>query len=202
MSPEFVEDCRHAFPSPAGRSIEKANDAPVFNQFYFSLSNHRFGSHFYPESSNSIMREIKDTQRAVVRIGYDGRVHKRYRGPLAKERYENETRVLKYLQDKGCSFVPQLLEERPEELYIVTTNCGHPVSRINPDKERHIFQELEKCGVRHGDPFARNITYSGHLGRFCVIDFEFATILETGEGLTQAEAEAKRPKGNERERES
>jgi tRNA A-37 threonylcarbamoyl transferase component Bud32 len=43
---------------------------------------------------------------------------------------------------------------------------------------------LENYGVRHGDPFVRNVTYNTQLGRFCIIDFEFATILETGEGLT------------------
>ena len=47
-----------------------------------------------------------------------------------------------------------------------------------------LFLELESFGVRHGDPFPRNITYSPHLGRFCVIDFEFATLLDSGEGLT------------------
>ena len=31
----------------------------------------------------------KNTARALVRIGYDGRVHKYFRGPQARERYEN-----------------------------------------------------------------------------------------------------------------
>lgn len=137
------------------------------------------------------MHEVKDTQRATVRIGYDGRVHKRYRGALAKERFENEVRVLKYLEEKGCDFVPKLLEEHPEELYIVTSNCGQIVSRISPEKAKSLFDTLESFGVKHDDAFARNITYSAHLGRFCVIDFEFAVILETGEGLTLKEADEK-----------
>lgn len=144
------------------------------------------------------MHEIKDTQRASVRIGFDGRVHKRYKGPLAKERFENEVRVLKYLAGKGCTFVPKLLEEHPEELYIVTTNCGHIVERISAEKEKGVFDELESYGVKHDDAFRRNITYSPHLGRFCVIDFEFAIILDTGEGLTLKEAEENRPHGFER----
>lgn len=135
------------------------------------------------------MKEIKDTQRAAVRIGFDGRVHKRYKGALAKERYENEVRVLRYLESKGCEFVPKILEDHPEQLYIVTTNCGNIVQKMSPDKEKAIFEELESYGVKHDDAFMRNITYSGQLGRFCVIDFEFAIITETGEGLTLKEAE-------------
>jgi len=129
------------------------------------------------------MKEIKDTQRAAVRIGFDGRVHKRYRGTMAKERYDNEVRVLRYLEQKGCGFVPRLLEAHPEELYVVTSNCGQIVEKISPEKESEVFASLERYGVRHEDAFARNITYSGQLGCFCVIDFEFSTLLETGEGL-------------------
>ena len=36
------------------------------------------------------MNEVKDTLRAKVRIGYDGRVHKTFRGPKADERFVNE----------------------------------------------------------------------------------------------------------------
>ena len=42
------------------------------------------------------MEEAKNTARAIVRIGYDGRVHKYFKGPQAQERYENELRVLKF----------------------------------------------------------------------------------------------------------
>lgn len=144
------------------------------------------------------MQEIKDTQRAVVHIGFDGTVHKWYKGQLAKERFENEVRVLKYLDDKGCEFVPRLLSSDAEQLCIVTTNCGSIVQKISPEKEKSIFESLENYGVRHDDAFMRNITYSPQLGRFCVIDFEFAVILETGEGLTIEDAEKAR--GNDFER--
>jgi tRNA A-37 threonylcarbamoyl transferase component Bud32 len=56
------------------------------------------------------MHEVKDTQRAQVRIGFDGRVHKTFRGREAYVRFENEVRVLRYLKERGCPFVPQLLE--------------------------------------------------------------------------------------------
>lgn len=130
------------------------------------------------------MDEIKDTQRASVRIGYDGRVHKIYRGDFAKERFQNEVRVLEYLAEKGCDFVPELLEKCEEDLSIVTSNCGRIVESISKEKEQATFAKLESFGVKHGDAFSRNITYSPHKGHFCVIDFEFSTIIETGEGLT------------------
>jgi tRNA A-37 threonylcarbamoyl transferase component Bud32 len=135
------------------------------------------------------MREVKDTKRAEVRIGYDGRVHKRYRGSLAKERYENEVRILQFLEAKGCTFVPRLLHAEPEELYIITTNCGQIAPKVSQEKMEKLFSELEGFGVRHEDAFARNITYDSREGRFCIIDFEFSTLIETGEGLTLAQAE-------------
>jgi hypothetical protein len=45
-----------------------------------------------------------------------------------------------------------------------------------------VFAELEQFGVRHEDRELRNITYRVDDGRFCVIDFEFATILDRGDG--------------------
>ncbi len=124
------------------------------------------------------MREIKDTVRALVRIGYDGLVHKTFRGHIARERFENEIRVLKYLEDKGCGFVPRLLESHPDQLRIVTSNCGARVDHLSADRRAELFAELETYGVRHDDPEVRNVTYRASDGRFCVIDFEFATILE------------------------
>ncbi len=135
------------------------------------------------------MREIKDTHRASVRIGFDGKVHKTFRGAEAKERFDNEIRVLKYLEAKGCEFVPKLIEYNVETLYMVTTNCGARVEdSISQARTAQLYKELEKdYGVRHGDPESRNITYSARLGRFCIIDFEYAVIIESGEGLLQPE---------------
>lgn len=127
----------------------------------------------------STMEQMKDTRRALVRIGYDGRVHKTFRGHQAAERFENEIRVLRYLQSKGCEYVPRVLETFPEELRMVTSSCGQRVEHINGEKVREIFADLERhYRVRHEDAYARNITYSPQAGRFCVIDFEFATILD------------------------
>jgi tRNA A-37 threonylcarbamoyl transferase component Bud32 len=126
------------------------------------------------------MHEMKDTPRALVRIGFDGIVHKTFRGHLAKERFEQEVRVLKYLEKMKCPFVPRLIEADPGQLKIRTTNCGNRVDRVNPEKQNELFAELERYGVRHEDRDVRNITYRISDGRFCIIDFEFATILGDG----------------------
>lgn len=129
------------------------------------------------------MHEIKDTARALVRISYDGRVHKTFRGHMAKERFEHEVRVLRHLEEKGCTFVPRLIEVDPSQLKILTTNCGMRVDQLSPERQKEIFEELEKYGVRHEDREMRNITYRTSDGRFCVIDFEFATILDGGDNI-------------------
>ena len=128
------------------------------------------------------MHEMKDTARALVRIGYDGRVHKTFRGHQAKERFDHEVRVLRHLEDRGCSFVPHLLEVDPAQLTMVTTNCGTRVEHLNPERQKELFAELEQYGVRHEDREMRNVTYRTTDGRFCIIDFEFATLLDGGEG--------------------
>ena len=124
------------------------------------------------------MQEVKDTVRALVRIGYDGLVHKTFRGHQARERFANEVRVLQHLEARGCDFVPRLLEADPASLKIITTNCGIMVEHIGEDRMKEIFNELEAFGVRHDDAFMRNITYRKTDGRFCVIDFELATLLD------------------------
>ena len=68
------------------------------------------------------MLQVKDTLRATVHLGFDGRVFKTYHGPDAPKRFANEVRVLRHLEARGCGFVPKLLEAHPEKLRIVTTN--------------------------------------------------------------------------------
>jgi tRNA A-37 threonylcarbamoyl transferase component Bud32 len=128
------------------------------------------------------MHEMKNTARALVRISFDGLVHKTFRGHLARERFDHETRVLRLLEARGCPFVPRLLEADPEALKIVTTHCGSRVDQINAERQTELFAELETYGVRHEDQDVRNITYRASDGRFCIIDFEFATILDGGDG--------------------
>lgn len=127
------------------------------------------------------MHEVKDTLRACVRIGYDGRVYKQFRGPKAAERFGNEVRILRHLEQRGCPFVPRLLESDPKRLRMVTTNCGSRVEHLDDERRKELFAELEEFGVRHDDPDKRNVTYRQSDGRFCLIDFEFASLLEEGE---------------------
>jgi tRNA A-37 threonylcarbamoyl transferase component Bud32 len=129
------------------------------------------------------MLKVKDTLRATVHLSFDGRVFKTYHGPKARERFENEVRVLKFLESRGCNFVPRLLEADENKLRIVTTNCGSRVEHIDEQRAKELFAELEKFGVRHDDADPRNVTYRQFDGRFCLIDFEFATIL-SGSGST------------------
>ena len=123
------------------------------------------------------MLTAKDTLRSTVKLSFDGRVFKTYHGANARERFENETRVLKFLEARGCNFVPKLLEADENKLRIVTTNCGSRVEQIDEVRVKELFAELQKFGVRHDDADPRNITYRISDGRFCLIDFEFATIL-------------------------
>lgn len=123
------------------------------------------------------MLTLKDTLRATVRLTFDGRVMKEYRGPKAEERFDNEVKVLRFLEQQACPFVPQLLEADRGKLRIITSSCGSRVDHLDEARTKELFAELEKFGVRHDDPEMRNVTYRQKDGRFCVIDFEFATIL-------------------------
>ena len=129
------------------------------------------------------LEPLKDGIRSQVRIDFYGNVHKRLRGTAAAARYATEVAVLKVLEQRGCPYVPRLLEEHPEEFYFVSTNCGQPASQITKEKADRIFARLERdFGVRHLDAEPRNITYSQQLGCFCVIDFELAEILPLPSG--------------------
>lgn len=123
------------------------------------------------------MLKVKDTLRATVNLTFDGRVIKVFHGPNAAERFANEVRVLRHLEARGCKFVPRLLEADPARLRIVTSNCGSRVEHLDAERTRELFAELEQFGVRHDDPDVRNVTYRNSDGRFCVIDFELATLL-------------------------
>ena len=130
---------------------------------------------------NHCMLQVKDTLRATVHLSFDGRVYKTYHGPDAEKRFANEVKILRHLEARGCGFVPRLLEADPKRLRIITTNCGSRLEHLDADRARTLFAELEPFGVRHDDPDMRNVTYRQSDGRFCVIDFEFATMLPVSE---------------------
>src|SRR5262249_34816178 len=123
------------------------------------------------------MLQVKDTLRATVQVSFDGRVYKTYHGRDAQARFDQEVRVLRYLETRQCGFVPRLLEADREKLRMCTTNWGTRVEHLDAERCRELFAELETYGVRHDDPEMRNVTYRQTDGRFCVVDFELATIL-------------------------
>ena len=125
------------------------------------------------------MLQVKDTLRSTVRLSFDGRVEKTYHSHDARQRFENEVRVLRHLEHRGCNFVPRLLQADPGLPRIVTTNCGSRVEHLDAKRLKELFHELETFGVRHDDPDVRNVTYRQADGRFCIIDFEFATIIDS-----------------------
>jgi hypothetical protein len=128
-------------------------------------------------SSAERMLKVKDTLRATVNLTFDGRVIKNYHGPDAHQRFTNEVRVLRHLAAHGCHFVPRLLDADEKKLRIITNNCGTRVEHLDPERQQELFAELEKFGVRHDDADLRNVTYRQSDGCFCLIDFEFATLL-------------------------
>lgn len=130
------------------------------------------------------MPEVKDTAFAHVHITYDGRVFKTFRGRQARERYQNEKRILEFLEAKECDFVPRILKADDDKMLLVTTNCGKRVERLSMAKKKSLFDDLESLGVRHEDAEVRNVTYRPTDGRFCIIDFEFATLLDDPEHQT------------------
>ncbi len=123
------------------------------------------------------MLKVKDTLRATVNLTFDGRVIKVYHGPNAPARFDNEVRILRHLEARGCGFVPKLLEADRAALRIVTSSCGSRVEHLDEARLKELFAELEQFGVRHDDPDIRNVTYRRSDGRFCLIDFEFASLL-------------------------
>jgi len=123
------------------------------------------------------MLQVKNTLRATVQVSFDGRVYKTYHGPDAQERFNKEVQVLRHLEARRCKFVPRLLEIDPVKPRIVTTNCGTRVQHLDAARAKELFAELESYGVRHDDADMRNVTYRQSDGRFCVVDFELATIL-------------------------
>ena len=83
--------------------------------------------------------KVKDTLRSTVNLTFDGRVMKAYHGPKAQERFDNEIRVLRYLEQRGCNFVPKLLEADAAELTIITTSYSQRIDRIDDQRVKELF---------------------------------------------------------------
>ena len=90
------------------------------------------------------MLKVKDTLRSTVHLTFDGRVVKAYHGPDARTRFDHEVRVLQLLAERGCTFVPKLLEADSSQLRIITTNCGARVERIDDARLNELDTSLEQ----------------------------------------------------------
>jgi PPM family protein phosphatase len=124
------------------------------------------------------MITVKNTERSCVQRAFDGLIHKCYRGHHARQRLENEVRVLEHLRIHDCPFVPRLMTVDRSTLSIVQSNCGVAVQSLADWRLKQLFAALREFRVEHGDCELRNITYRATDGIFCVVDFELATILE------------------------
>jgi len=93
------------------------------------------------------MPNVKDTRRALVRIGYDGTVHKTFRGHQADKRFAHEVRVLRHLEERGCDFVPRLVSADPQTLTLVTTNRGSRVEHLSEPRMKELFAEITPRGI-------------------------------------------------------
>jgi len=145
------------------------------------------------------MITVKDTLRATVRVSFDGQVTKQFHGANAKERFENEVRVLRYLESQECPFVPRVIKADQKTLTMITTNCGSRVDHLDSERCKELFAQLDEFGVCHEDPDIRNVTYRQQDGRFCLIDFEFAAILNNFAAKPKrgaASASVEKPHGN------
>jgi tRNA A-37 threonylcarbamoyl transferase component Bud32 len=128
------------------------------------------------------MITVKDTLRATVRVSFDGHVTKQFHGPDASKRFRNEVNLLRHLEKEGCPFVPRLIRADPEKLTMVTTNCGSRVDHLDQKRCKELFAQLKEFGVLHEDRDVRNVTYRQQDGRFCLIDFEFASLITKSGG--------------------
>ena len=131
------------------------------------------------------MPVINDRPRAKVRLRSDWSVSKQFRGANAQERFENEIRVLRFLESKLCHFAPRLIHTDPKLLEISITHCGAEIEHLSPRKLEEIFTSLESYGVRHEEPAIQNLSYRASDGCFCVIDFEHASIIDESNAPAQ-----------------
>ncbi len=131
------------------------------------------------------MLVVKNSPRASVRLRSDWSVSKQFRGTKAQERFENEIRVMRFLESKLCHFVPRLIHADSNRLEIVVTHCGATIQHLSPRKLEEVFASLESFGVRHEEPALRNLTYRASDGSFCVIDFGHASIVDESNAPAQ-----------------
>ncbi len=132
----------------------------------------------FTEEPSFNMITIKDTERSCVLKSFDGFVHKQYRGTHAHQRLENEVRCLSILNIGGVILFLDSSRLIEQTLAIIQSDCGVAVEHLVDWRLGQLFDSLHAFGVSHGDRNLRNVTYRAKDGRFCIVDFELAAIME------------------------
>jgi tRNA A-37 threonylcarbamoyl transferase component Bud32 len=135
------------------------------------------------------MISLKNSQRSIVKLAFDGLVHKQYHGGLALQRLANEVRVLQFLEIADCPFVPRVMDYSLENMTVILSNCGQSVQQLSDSTVSELFDRLRQFDVQHDDPCLRNITYHTQQGCFCIVDFEFAQLLKQTPTMNKVERE-------------
>ena len=120
------------------------------------------------------MKIAKDGIRSIVKIGYDGRVHKTFRGTNKEERFINEVRVLQILEARGCDF-PNLPDYSfydfqanvwytlPDDIHNRHNGVGFYSIELNP--------LIILNGGEEGDSYSLDYFIDGELANLCVAHF-------------------------------
>ncbi len=123
------------------------------------------------------MEQVKDTLRATVRISYDGKVYKTFRGPTPMSVSPPKFGCSAISKSDNVPSFRAFWRRIAAQLRIVTTNCGRRVEHLDDEPGEGAFCRTCHMGSATTMPRCRNVTYRQSDGRFCLIDFEFATIL-------------------------
>jgi len=113
------------------------------------------------------MRVLKDSEeRCLVYLDeVNQHVIKEFKGHKSQTRFQNEVDILKFLNEKNCDFVPQLIESDKKSLKIVTTYTGETLEEIDEFKHADIHNRLESLGVTHNDSPANSDSFHPNLLR-------------------------------------
>lgn len=123
--------------------------------------------------------KLSDSIKSIISFRPDNTVVKRYIGEGNRILFENEIKILRFLEEKGCDFVPKIISVDSEKLMFVMDNCGVRARNLTKEIQDQLFLDLEKkYGVKHNDADPRNVVYNIINNRFYIIDFELSTIID------------------------
>ncbi len=116
-------------------------------------------------ATGTVMLKLKDTERSLVSLTFDGCVVKQYRGHLMRQRMENEVRVLEHLKRVCCPFVPRLVSCDRQAVQIVVTACGVSATHVSPPNSISSFKSCASMASSMKMQSYANITYDARAGQ-------------------------------------